>query len=137
MRERDMRSAWNGVIAEILGTFLFFFIGIGAVGSLSEWVTGGKPVDPGSGLIVVGLAHGVVLAVLVSALGAVSGAHFNPAVTFGVWIAGQIPARRGLAYVIAQLIGALLAAFAVRLVFPADVFPGLGTPALFGGISPL
>jgi aquaporin TIP len=131
-----MRNAWNGVIAEIVGTFLFFFVGIGAIGAL-QFVNVGNPVDPAAALVVAALAHGLVLAVLVSALGPVSGAHFNPAVTFGVWIAGQIPARRAVSYVIAQLIGAILAAWAVWLVIPRDVFPNLGIPQLFGSITPL
>src|SRR5689334_14713637 len=107
-----MRSAWNGVIAEMTGTFLFFFVGIGAIGALS-FVYGGQLVDPAASLVVVALAHGVALAVLVSALGAVSGAHFNPAVTFAVWVSGNIGWRRGLAYVLAQLIGSILAAWLV------------------------
>ncbi len=131
-----MRSAWNGVIAEIIGTFLFFFVGIGAIGAM-VMVNGGNPVDPAAFLLVAALAHGVVLAVLVSALGAVSGAHFNPAVTFGVWLAGKMPGRRALAYVLAQLIGAILAAWAVSIVIPRDVFPNLGIPQLFGSITPL
>ncbi len=131
-----MRSAWNGVIAEMAGTFLFFFVGIGAIGAL-QFANAGKVVDPAAALIVAALAHGIVLAVLVSALGAVSGAHFNPAVTFGVWVAGQIPWRRGGAYILAQLIGAILAAYAVRIVFSATVFPSLGIPALAAGIDPL
>jgi MIP family channel proteins len=132
-----MRSPWNAVIAEIGGTFLFFFVGIGAVGMLDRAAAGGAGADAASGLLVVALAHGVVLAVLVSALGAVSGAHFNPAVTAGVWLAGQIPGRRALSYIVAQLIGGLLAAWSVRWIFPASVSPGLGTPALGAGIDPL
>ena len=64
-------------------------------------------------LLVVALAHGVVLAVLVSSFGAVSGGHFNPAVTLGLWIAGQIDAVKGLAYVVAQLLGGAAAGFAL------------------------
>ena len=129
-----MRSPWNAVVAEGVGTFLFFFVGIGAVAAGDWALTVGQ--QPG-GLLVVALAHGVVLAVLVSALGAVSGAHFNPAVTFGVWVADQIPTRRALAYVLAQLIGGLAAAVAVRNVLPASLTTTLGTPALGAGIGPL
>ncbi|HUG47411.1 MAG TPA: aquaporin [Candidatus Limnocylindria bacterium] len=129
-----MRNAWNAVIAEAGGTFLFLFVGIGSA-ALVDWSSFVGQDSPG--LIVVALAHGLVLAVLVSALGAVSGAHFNPAVTFGVWIAGHIPARRAVAYVLAQLIGGILAAWSLRAVFPADVSVGLGTPALGQGIEPL
>ncbi len=131
-----MRHAWSGVIAEIFGTFLFFFIGIGAIGTM-QFVNAGNPIDPASAILVAALAHGLALAVLVSALGAVSGAHFNPAVTFAVWIAGHIPARRAAAYVVAQLIGGLLAAWLVWAVIPREVFPNLGIPQLFGSISPL
>jgi aquaporin TIP len=133
-----MRGSWNPIVAEIVGTFLFFFIGMGAIASISRHavLSGGSP-DSSANLIIVALAHGLALAVLVSALGAVSGAHFNPAVTFGVWIAGQIPARRGLAYVVAQLIGGLLAALTLRAIFPPDVSPDLGRPQLFDGLDPL
>jgi len=135
------RRAAAPVIAELAGTFLFFFVGIGAVasldrfGALSSLASG--PIDPAAALIVIALAHGIVLAVLVSALGAVSGGHFNPAVTFGVWLTGKIDWHRAGAYVIAQLIGALLAAWSLRLIFPVSVSQTLGTPALGAGIDPL
>ncbi len=128
------RRAATPVIAEMAGTFLFFFVGIGAVANLDRMGVAGT--DP-AGLLVVALAHGIVLAVLVSALGAVSGGHFNPAVTFGVWLAGKMPGQRGLSYVVAQLIGGLLAAWSLRLVFPTTVSATLGTPALGSGIDPL
>lgn len=129
-----MRNRWNPIFAEIIGTFLFFFVGIGAVAMTA--LQGYAANDPG-GLLIVALAHGLVLAVLVSALGAVSGAHFNPAVTFGVWVAGQMPARLALQYVIAQLIGGLLAAWSLRAIFSSAVSPTLGLPALGSGIDPM
>jgi aquaporin Z len=134
-----MRNPWNAVIAEVTGTFMFFFIGIGAAALIDRGAALGAAPDPAAGLLVVALAHGIVLAVLVSSLGAVSGAHFNPAVTFGVWVAGQIPGRRAASYVIAQLIGGLLAAWAVRAIFPVAQSANLGRPALdaVNGISPL
>ena len=131
-----MRSPWNALIAEIAGTFMFFFVGMGAVATLDRAAAGGA-VDGAAGLLVVALAHGVVLAVLVSALGAVSGAHFNPAVTVGVWLAGQIPGRRALSYILAQLIGGLVAALLLRAVFPATVSPTLGLPSVGAGIDPM
>jgi MIP family channel proteins len=119
------------LVAEAIGTFLFFFAGIGAV------VLGPFTGDTSGGLIGVAFAHGLTLAVMVSALGAVSGGHFNPAVTFAVWLTGRIePARAGM-YWIAQLIGAVAAAFAVRAVFPDSAWEpvALGTPAVADGIS--
>ena len=129
-----MRNPWNAVVAESVGTFLFFFVGIGAVAVNDMAMAAGQPAG---GLVSIALAHGVVLAVLVSALGAVSGAHFNPAVTFGVWLAGQIPGRRGLAYILAQCIGGMAAAIAVRYVIPVGASPTLGLPALAAGIGPV
>src|SRR5918996_2752594 len=115
------------LLAEALGTFLFFFVGMGAV-VLSGHLEGA---DTG-GLVGVALAHGLALAVLVSALGAVSGAHFNPAVTFGVWITGRIEPARAVLYVAAQLAGAVVAGLALRAVFnEASWRPvALGTPAV-------
>ena len=126
---RDRTAA--ALVAEALGAFLFFFVGAGSV-VLGDYLEGSGP-----GLLGVALAHGLALAVLVSALGAVSGGHFNPAVTLGVWIMGKIaPMRAGL-YVVAQLVGALAAGLALKAVF-ADSWQAsnIGTPALGAGISP-
>lgn len=118
--------------AEAVGTFLFFFVGMGAV------VLGDHTGDGGGGLLGVALAHGLVLAVLVSALGPVSGGHFNPAVTFGVMLAGRISAGLASAYVAVQLAAAVLAGLALRLVFPESSWQpsAIGTPALGEGIGP-
>jgi MIP family channel proteins len=115
------------LVAEAIGTFLFFFVGAGAVvlGShLNDGDTGG--------LLGVALAHGLALAVLVSAFGAVSGAHFNPAVTFAVWIAGRIDAVRAAMYVGTQLVAAVAAGLALRMIFnEASWQPvALGTPVV-------
>jgi MIP family channel proteins len=116
--------AWNAIVAEALGTFLFFFVGIGA-GMLT-----GSP-RFGGDLVTVALAHGLVLLVLVSSLGAISGGHFNPAVTFGLWVANRIDGRRASSYVIAQLLGALVAAWLAGYVFGGTgVSVVTGTPAL-------
>ncbi|HUF06278.1 MAG TPA: aquaporin [Candidatus Binatia bacterium] len=122
------------LVAEALGTFLFLFVGVGAV-VLGGHLQGG---DTG-GLLGVAFAHGLALAVLVSALGAVSGAHFNPAVTFAVWLAGRIEPARAAMYVAVQLAAAVAAALALRLVFnEASWEPvALGTPALDPAIGPV
>ena len=98
------------LVAEAIGTFLFVFIGAGSV-VLGSHVNGG---DAG-GLVGVAFAHGLALAVLISALGPISGGHFNPAVTFGVWITGYIDAARAGMYVLAQLLGAAAGALALRM----------------------
>src|SRR3972149_10531646 len=130
---RFMGSSRPALVAEAIGSFPFFFVGAGSI-VLGDYLvaTGGS----GIGLLEVALAHGLALAVLVSALGAISGAHFNPAVTLGIWIMGRIPTPRAVAYVAAQLIGAAAAGFALKAAF-ADVWQpsSLGTPALGAGVS--
>lgn len=121
------------LVAEAVGTFLFFFVGAGSI-VLGDYLaaTGGS----GPGLLGVALAHGLALAVLVSALGPISGGHFNPAVTLAAWIMGKITPARAVLYVAAQLIGAVAAGFALRAAF-ADVWQAsnIGTPALGAGVS--
>ena len=113
----------KALAAEAVGTFLFFFVGAGSVLALN-----GNGSDPNASLLVVAAAHGLALAVVASALGAVSGAHVNPAVTFGLWIAGKIDLRTGLGYVVAQLVGGTAAGYAlVALIGPIQpTVPALG-----------
>ena len=125
-----MRSRLGAaLVAEAVGTFLFFFVGAGSVA-----LTAG---EGGPGLVGVALAHGLVLAVLVSAFGAISGGHFNPAVTVAVRLAGRIEWSHAVLYVLAQLGGAVAAGFALAVVLPDPLAADsrLGTPALGPGIG--
>ncbi|TMB83091.1 MAG: aquaporin [Chloroflexi bacterium] len=123
---------WPVLVAEAVGTFLFFFIGAGAV--VVTTVAG----PGGPGLVGVALAHGLALAVLVSALAAVGSGHFNPAVSFALWVAGRMTAARVGMFVVAQLAGAVVAGLALRALFsPAAWGPTkIGTPALGSGVGP-
>jgi MIP family channel proteins len=129
---RDRTAA--ALIAEAFGTFLFLFVGAGSVVLGDYLATNG---GSGPGLLGVALAHGLALAVLVSALGAVSGGHFNPVVTLAVWIMGRITPIRAALYVVAQLAGGLAAGLALKVAF-ADAWQAsnIGTPALGPGITP-
>ena len=131
---RDRAAA--ALIAEAIGTFLFFFIGCGSVVLGDYLATNG---GSGPGLLGVALAHGLALATLASALGAVSGAHFNPAVTLAAWILGKIAPARAVGYVVAQLVGGLAAALALRVLLPETAWQpsAIGTPALGAGITPI
>ncbi|RKY15722.1 MAG: aquaporin [Planctomycetota bacterium] len=127
---------WNAYLAEALGTFLFFFIGIGAGYAVAGFV------DPGEGAasaIIVAFAHGLTLMVMVSALGAVSGGHFNPAVTFGLWVAGKIDTVKGAGYVVAQLVGGFVAAALAWYVFSgfAGIESSMAVPALNENVNML
>ena len=76
----------RALFAEVAGTFMFFFIGAGAI--VAAVASGGD------GIVSVALAHGLALSVAVSAFGGLSGGHFNPAVTFGLAVAGKHPWAR-------------------------------------------
>src|SRR5215203_5316645 len=100
----------NKYIAEFLGTFALVFAGTGAI--VVNHVSGGAITHAG-----VAITWGLVVMAMIYALGDVSGAHFNPAVTCAFWLAGRFPARRVGPYVVAQLAGALLASGALRVMF--------------------
>ena len=90
-------------VAELIGTFALVFVG-SAVGMYN------------AGLLAVALAHGLTWAVFVYAFGHISGAHLNPAITFGVALNGTLKWGEAAVYWIAQFAGAVLAAFALNAV---------------------
>jgi MIP family channel proteins len=105
-----VRSTVAELVAELLGTFLFFIVGAGAV--IVNAATGGEV-----GLIGVALAHGLALAVLATAFGPISGGQFNPAVTVALWLVGKVRTRAGARIIVAQLAGAAAAGFVLKLAF--------------------
>jgi aquaporin Z len=117
-------------VAEFIGTFTLIFIGVGSIVAAHEIE------DPS--LIGVAIAHGVAIAVMVSALGHISGGHFNPAITFGFLVTRRIKPALGGLYWGAQLAGASLAALLVRELVPralTDTPVNLGVPALAHGVG--
>jgi aquaporin TIP len=116
-------------VAEFIGAFTLTFIGAGAIA-----VAAGIH-DPA--LIGVALAHGLAIAIMVSALGHISGGHFNPAITLGFLVTRRIEPLLAVAYWASQLAGAALAALLVKLLLPrvATDAVNLGVPALGGGVS--
>ncbi len=111
-----MKSYAEQAIAEFVGAFALIFIGAGSVVILSQTLGGGTAV------LGIALAHGLVLAIMVTNLGHISGAHFNPAVTVGAWVAGKIETARALAYIVAQFAGAIAGAGLLRLALPERIW---------------
>ena len=112
-------------LAELVGTFILVFAGIAAAtaATLERPIAGGAYDS-----VVIALAFGLALAAVVAALGHVSGAHVNPAVTLGLAATGKFPWKLVPPYVLAQLGGAVLAGFATWAVFggPAREEASLG-----------
>ena len=94
--------------AEALGTFWLVLGGCGAAVLAANF----KPTtNLGIGLVGVALAFGLTVLTGAYALGHISGGHFNPAVSFGLWAGGRFPAKDLLPYIVAQVLGAILAGF--------------------------
>ena len=77
----------------------------------------------------VAITFGLVVMSLIYALGSVSGAHINPAVSIAFTLAGTFPAKCLIPYIISQLAGAVLASFTLKFLFPADIHLGGTLPA--------
>jgi len=120
----------KALIAEFIGTFTLIFIGVGAIAA--DHITAGA-----LGLTGIALAHGLAIAVMVSATAAISGGHLNPAVTIGLWTVKKIDAANAVGYVVAQCLGAIAAAFLIKMAVPAEALAmvNMGTPALGNGVS--
>lgn len=115
----------KALVAEAIGAFALSFIGVLAISAAGVV---GAPAGIAN-LASIGLAHGLTIAVMVAALGAVSGGHFNPAVTFGFVITGRMKVVDGLGYWVAQLVGAAIAGFLLVSIIGSQGVAG-GTPRL-------
>ncbi len=123
-----MESLGKAAVAEFVATFALIFVGAGAV-----IVASSGQLD----LVGVALAHGLVLAVMVSVTGHISGGQVNPAVTIALWAAGKIGTQRGAVLIVAQLVGAVMGALLLRYVVGDAVFDagGAGAPALAPSVA--
>jgi aquaporin Z len=122
----------NKYLAEFIGTFWLVFGGCGSA------VLAAAFPELGIGFVGVSLAFGLTVLTGAYALGHISGGHFNPAVSIGLWIGGRFEAKDLLPYMIAQVIGAIFAAWILFLIasgqagFSAGGFASNG----FGELSP-
>jgi aquaporin Z len=107
--------------AEVLGTFALVFAGTGAI--VINDVSGGTVTHVG-----IALTFGLIVLAMIYAVGEVSGAHLNPAVTLGFFAAKRFPLRSVFPYVGSQLAGAFLASLTLRLMFPAHSTLGATLP---------
>ena len=123
--DQGPKSYW----AEFLGTFTLCFAGQGAI--VMQQAAGTN------NLLVIAVAHGLALSVMISSLATSSGAHFNPAVTFGFWVTRRMSLTSAITYWVSQLVGAIAASFLLRAVVPGE--PGaavhFGVPMLAAGVS--
>src|SRR3954471_2961003 len=116
-----LADTWRRSFVELLGTFALVFVGAGTIMAL------GPQADAGT--LEVALATGLVIAVMVSAVGHISGGHFNPAVTLGFLVTRRIHPVHAVVYWIVQFGGAALAVLLLKWILPSSTSP-YGAPAL-------
>lgn len=109
-------------VAEAIGTFAIVFCGTGAI--IINQYTDGAIGNTG-----IALTFGLTVTAMIYALGHISGAHFNPAVSIAFCIARKFPVAKLLPYIISQLAGALLASIVLRYLFPANELLGTTLPS--------
>lgn len=111
----------NKYLSEFIGTFALVFAGTGAI--IINDTTGGVITHLG-----IGLVFGLIVLTMIYALGEVSGAHFNPAVSFGFWMAKRLPLNELFPYIISQVAGALTASLTLRMLFTRHGTLGATSP---------
>ncbi len=109
-------------LAELIGTFALIYVGVLVI---SQGV---------GNLTAIALAHGLAIAVMVSATMTISGGQLNPAVTIGLMSVRKLPLMQGITNIVAQLIGGILGGFLAKMSLPAGVVMG-GVPDLAPGVS--
>jgi MIP family channel proteins len=119
-----MSNTWlTNAIAEAVGTFALVFVGVMAINNADS-------------LTAVALAFGLVIFVMVAALGHVSGGHFNPAVTFAFLLSRHIDRQMATVYWVAQVVGATIASIFVVMLSSRDAVK-VGTPVLGDDVNVL
>ena len=118
-----MYSIGKKIVAEALGTFVLVFFGCGTA------VVTGCSIENPAAYLMTALAFGLSVMAMAYAVGKVSGGHFNPAVTIGFLVKGELEIIEGLIYMISQCMGAILAGGALYLILGVE--NGLGANALY------
>ncbi len=115
-------KAYKTYLAEAIGTFTLVFAGTGAI--IVNDMSGGSISHAG-----VALTFGLVVMAMIYTLGDISGAHLNPAVSVGFWLARRFPGRKLAPYILSQCAGALAASATLRLLFPQHATLGATLPS--------
>jgi MIP family channel proteins len=108
-----MRDAWRHFAAEFIGTFALVFVG-------SATIITSPMLSQQAAVVNIAFAHGLILAVMVTATMRISG-HFNPAVTAAFLVTRRIEPMMGVVYWIAQFSGAVIAAYALKALYPDKI----------------
>jgi aquaporin Z len=122
MKQKDKILHLRKYLSEFTGTFVLVFCGTGAI--IVNQLSPGVITHPG-----ISITFGLVVSVMIFALGDISGAHLNPAVTLAFTFFRKFPLGLLLPYLISQILGALLASVSLRMLFPENIMLGATLPA--------
>nr|XP_033787660.1 aquaporin-1 [Geotrypetes seraphini]XP_033787661.1 aquaporin-1 [Geotrypetes seraphini] len=132
--EIKKKAFWRAVVAEFLAMIIFVFVSIGAALGFQFPISANKTVTPVQDNVKVSLAFGLAIATMAQSVGHVSGAHLNPAVTLGCLLSCQISLLKAAMYMIAQCLGAVVAAAILQGV-TSSLSSNLGLNTLAQGIN--
>jgi MIP family channel proteins len=124
-----MLNLLRKLTAEFLGTFAFVFVSAGSICTDAYLVSTGQS---GLGWLGIAIAAGLTFGVMAPALAHISGGHLNPAITIGFWVTRRLSTLDTITYWIAQLAGAIAAAYAIKLIIPDSTW----TAKALGSITP-
>jgi len=119
-----MEDIGKAAVAEFIGTFALIFFGAGTIIATGN-----------TDQLAIALAHGLTIAIMVSLMVHISGAVFNPAIQAALWVTGKMPTVRSAVYIVAQVAGAVAAAFLLKYFSPSPAFDSVngGTPSVLSG----
>ena len=132
LEELRSAEAWQAAAVELIATLIFIFLGAGTV--VVTGMLAGEVLTPAR-LVTIAFAHGLTILFLVSATATISGGHINPAVTLAAMLTRRIGIPKGVVYIAAQLIGAILGALLIAAVVPGAIDGTLGSHGLADNIS--
>ncbi|XP_030053587.1 LOW QUALITY PROTEIN: aquaporin-1 [Microcaecilia unicolor] len=132
--EIKKKAFWRAVVAEFLAMTIFVFISIGSALGF-QFPIGTNKLTPVQDNVKVSLAFGLAIATMAQCVGHVSGAHLNPAVTLGCLLSCQISILKAVMYMIAQCLGAIVAAAILQGVTSSLEANSLGLNSLAAGIN--
>ena len=121
-----MENTGKAAVAEFVGTFALIFFGAGTIIATQ-----------GQDLVAIALAHGLAIGIMVSVMAQLSGGVFNPALQISLWSNGKMTSVRTGVYIVAQMAGAVAAAYLLKYYFPGPAFDQVsgGIPAVAPGLA--
>lgn len=129
LTEPRIYSLPQKLAAEFIGAFTLVFAAAGSI-CANQYLIASSQSAPGLNLLAIAAAEGLAYAIMIVALGHISGGHFNPAITIAFWVTRRVGTIRALLYWAAQFLGAIAAAYAIKSLLPDSAWAGRALGAI-------